>query len=274
MWRACCSRNLTVAGITLLGVTDDPPSLGFFSLYSQCLVCIESVDASEGSCVGSAFHIGDGYLVTARHVVQDRRLTAAIPYGSATLDLDSIEIIYPSDESVDLAILRSNFSLEPHRRTRYWGRDDVHKIYRIELGYHLDDWIDDGLTLAEVVMLGYPPIPLSRSPVLVAVAGHVNAVIDPYIGSNHPLFIVSPTPRGGFSGGPVLVRRGGWLLGVTTSSLLRGPFETELGYSAALTVEPLWKLLAENNIVLDGYDREFLKDYGFDLSDEPARDSD
>jgi len=115
-------------------------------------------------------------------------------------------------------------------------------------------------------MLGYPPIPLSPGPTLVAAAGHVNAVIDPYVGSRHPLFVVSPTPRGGFSGGPVLARSNGWLLGVTTSTLLRGPLEVELGYSAVLTVEPLWNLLAENQIVLTGYDRDFLELYGFPVS--------
>lgn len=53
--------------------------------------------------------------------------------------------------------------------------------------------------------------------------------------------------RGGFSGGPVLTEDG-WLLGVVTSSLLTDHAAPELGYGAALTIEPLWEMLFENKI--------------------------
>jgi hypothetical protein len=162
--------------------------------------------------------------------------------------MESIEIIYPSDLSVDLAILKTDFSLEHYmKNVKYWGRDDVEKVDHIGIGGHLDDWIDEGLVMMKVVAFGYPPIPTSPRAELVAVSGEVNAIIDPYVGSTHPLFVISPMARGGFSGGPVLTENG-WLLGVITSSLLTNHAVPELGYGAALTVEPLWDMIVENNI--------------------------
>jgi hypothetical protein len=260
----CIDRPGTTRSGTGDRVVDERRELSFFQLYSPCLVCVENRDADGKTGVGTAFHIGEGYLVTARHVVVDRALTAVVPYRWATVDIDSIEIFLPDDESIDLAILKSNFSLDHYmHKVNFWGKEDVDKVDRIEIGGHLDDWIDDGLVLMDVVMFGYPPIPLSSGAELVAVAGQINAVIDPYIRSSHPLFVVSPTPRGGFSGGPVLAKDGGWLIGVTTSSLLRGPYEPELGYSAALTVEPIWDLMARNGINPGGCNGEFMDTLGF-----------
>ncbi|GHA41521.1 hypothetical protein GCM10010391_27100 [Streptomyces anthocyanicus] len=225
-----------------------PSQLGFYRLYSPCLLCVETRDKNDEVGIGTAFHIGDGYLVTARHVIEGRRLTKLIPAREGKVSLDSVEVIYPSDPTVDLALLKTDFSLDYYMtHVKYWGRDDVRKVDHVEIGGHLDDWIDDGLVLMKVVAFGYPPIPTSPRPELVAVRGEVNAIIDPYVGSKHPLFVISPMARGGFSGGPVLTEDG-WLLGVVTSSLLTNHAVPELGYGAALTVEPLWDLLVENRI--------------------------
>lgn len=226
----------------------EPPRLGFYRLYSPCLLCVETCDKNGEPGVGTAFHIGDGYLVTARHVVEGRQLTNLIPASDGSVSIDSVEVIYPSDPTVDLALLKTDFSLDHYmKNVHFWGRDDVEKVDHIEIGGHLDDWIDNGLVLMRVVAFGYPPIPTSPRSELVAVKGEVNAIIDPYVGSKHPLFVISPMARGGFSGGPVLTEDG-WLLGVVTSSLLTDHAAPELGYGAALTVEPLWDLLVENRI--------------------------
>jgi len=213
------------------------------------MVMIESLGENESIGVGTAFHIGDGYLVTARHVVEDRTITTVKPSSNfATLTLESIEIVYPDDETVDLALIKSDFSLEYYMtHVSFWGDPKVDKVDHIQIGTHLDDWLDDGLILFDVIVFGYPNIPTSDSRQLVAVQGQVNAIIDPYIGANHPLFVISPMARGGFSGGPVLAK-GGWLLGVMTSSLVTDSAIPEVGFGAALSVEPLWHLLVDNKI--------------------------
>jgi hypothetical protein len=68
-----------------------------------------------------------------------------------------------------------------------------------------------------------------------------------YRGPRHPHFIISPIPRGGFSGGPVVTSYG-HLLGVMTESLVVDDLPAELGYGAAISVEPLWDLLMDNHI--------------------------
>lgn len=57
--------------------------------------------------------------------------------------------------------------------------------HQFELQVTLDDWVDDFL-LAEIMLLGYPPIPRTRDAYLVAVRGDINAVVDRYDGVKHP----------------------------------------------------------------------------------------
>ncbi|MEU6675626.1 serine protease [Streptomyces sp. NPDC046925] len=242
--------------------------LDFYSRYAPCLVCVETRGKDGALSVGTAFHIGDGYLVTVRHVVESREIASLVPH-TGTISVDSVEVIYPADETVDLALLRTDFSLEHYMKyTNIMLSDGPvrEKTEHIEIGGHLDDWIVDTLILTEVVILGYPPIPSSPAPVLVATRGEVNAVIDPYMGSKHPLFVLSPMARGGFSGGPALTSNG-YLLGVITTSLLTDYNAPELGYGVALTVEPLWNLLLENRIYPGIGNRELMVEL-FDLPDE------
>lgn len=223
--------------------------LSFYQLYSPCLVSIESVSREGNTGIGAAFHIGDGYLVTARHVVENRIITSIVPAcGYASVSLESLDVLYPGNNDIDLALVRSDFSLDYYmNKVHIWGIDSSQKVDHIQIGGHMDDWINDSLVLFEVVIFGYPPIPTSSSPHLVVVRGEVNSIIYPYVGSPHPLFIVSPTPRGGFSGGPVLTKSG-WLLGVMTSALVTDNSIPEVGFGAAITVEPLWNLLHDNGV--------------------------
>jgi hypothetical protein len=156
--------------------------------------------------------------------------------------------------------------------TNFAGITDTEKVDHIQIGGHLDDWIDDGLILFDVVIFGYPRIPTSSDAVLVAVSGEVNAVIDPYIGSRRPLFVVSPIARGGFSGGPVLTRDGR-LLGVMTSALATDHATPEFGFGAAVSVEALWEILVENRI-FPASNIEMLDDlkYAFGISDKEVDD--
>jgi Trypsin-like peptidase domain len=246
------------------------PPADMADLYRKFHVCMVRVttEAPDGTpgC-GAAFHIGDGWLATARHVIDHGELKELAQHGYPTgLDriigelkelpqyrhptgLECDRIIYPADEDVDLALLHTSFDLT-HYMTKHTiaGYEEEWKADHIQIGGHLDDWIsDDWMMLTEVLLMGYPPIPFAKRRDLVAMRGEVNAVIDMYRGPRHPHFIISPLPRGGFSGGPVLTSYGA-LLGVMTESLILDDAPAELGYGAAITVEPLWDLLGTNNI--------------------------
>ena len=71
----------------------------------------------------------------------------------------------------------------------------------LELGGHYDDWINDEYwMLSKATAFGYPPIPITKGPVLVAASVEINAVIDTRL-DRYVRFVVSGAPRGGFSGG-------------------------------------------------------------------------
>jgi hypothetical protein len=248
--------------------TVDPARI--VEMYKPCVLHIET-EGKEGDLGnGTAFHIGDGYLVTARHVINNR-IIKSIRSQHREVSTNGISIYFSDDPEVDIAVLGTDFNLDFYMSDKYRiikGEKEVEKFDHIPLGTHLDDWIDDGFYLMEVVLMGFPPIPLSKYPVMVAVRGEINAVVDPYAGCKNPLFVISPLARGGFSGGPVLVGDG-WLLGVLTNSLVENGSPPEMGYHAAISIEPLWEILFKNRI-FPGKNVEmmYLIRHGWDISDE------
>jgi len=223
--------------------------IDMMDLYRKFHVCMVRITTkTDGGALqcGGAFHIGDGWLATARHVITDGALIELQQHDSMVLQHD--QIIFASDD-VDLALVHTDFDLTQYMtRTTIKGYEQDWKEDHIIIGGHLDDWIsDDWMMLTEVLLMGYPPIPLANERRLVAMRGEVNGVIDMYRGPRHPHFIISPLPRGGFSGGPVITSYGA-LLGVMTESLVMDELPAELGYGAAITVEPLWGLLMDNHI--------------------------
>jgi hypothetical protein len=120
----------------------------------------------------------------------------------------------------------------------------------VPLGSHLDDWIGSGRFRAQrSPRLGYPPIPFTREPVLIAAASYVNAVVDLELGSSRTShFLLSGVPRGGFSGGgralPLGIRAR-----VVTQSLLNQVGPAELGYFAATSIEAVWECLARSKMM-------------------------
>jgi hypothetical protein len=226
-----------------------------FEHYGSAVAYVIVEDDAGNEAIGSAFHVGDGVYITARHVVEGRRIREiglgmqfyfpdsmgnvqirgsegkfrTVPQGTWRVSRGPF---YHPDPSVDVAALVTE-------------RADCAVI---PLGTHLDDWISDrAFMLADVVIMGYPPIPLSRQPTLVAARGEVNAVVDQYSG-RHPRFIVSVMARGGFSGGICMVE---WdfALGVVTEALARDGHPSELGYLSVLTVEPIYVCLDEHRIL-------------------------
>jgi hypothetical protein len=155
-------------------------------------------------------------------------------------------IRYPSDSTVDLALLSSDFNLDHYMSDRVTIVGFSDKVDAIPIGGHLDDWLGHELVLDFVVLMGFPPIPTSKRAELVGVTGEINAVIDRYT-TRHVHFIVSSIPRGGFSGGPVLFD-GGILLGILTESLTREIEHMEPGFAAVLSIEPIYNLLAEYDV--------------------------
>ena len=178
-----------------------------YHLYKPCVVRI-TVKNSEGDLTsGTGFHIGEGYILTARHVIESMEIEEIAPHHYATKSISVKQCFYPLDSRIDLAVLHTDFSLTHYMELvtihRGSGKTPAPKIDYVRFGDHLDDWLGDELLITKVLIMGFPTIPFSDRPELVAIEGEVNAIIDKYSGP-HPHFILSTVPRGGFSGGPVI----------------------------------------------------------------------
>ncbi len=233
--------------------------------YGCCMAYV-AVERSGDEGMGSAFHIGDGIFVTARHVVEGQRIKemrvtdAELFYaselfpknanGSYTILPDTpricddfggvVEVVggpwYHPDPAIDIAAIRVS-GIRPG-------------AHFVPLGGHLDDWVGPGqFELSEVLVLGYPPIPFKRSPALIVTASYVSAVVDLDLGHKSQMhFLLSAIPRGGFSGGLAL-SRWGFALGVITQSLLNQVGPAELGYFATTSIEDVYICLSKNRIL-------------------------
>ncbi|CAM5678390.1 Serine protease OS=Streptomyces aurantiogriseus OX=66870 GN=GCM10010251_76870 PE=4 SV=1 [Streptomyces aurantiogriseus] len=127
----------------------------------------------------------------------------------------------------------------------------------IPLGSHLNDFLGQSdFVLSEAVVLGYPPIPMSTTPVLVGARAEVNAQVDLY-DSCDVHFVLSATARGGFSGG-LAFSEWGFALGLVTRSLLTNDGTAESGYMSVLSIEPIYECLAHHKLLpecqADGWD--------------------
>ncbi len=212
------------------------PTSKLYSQYKNCVLRITTKNKEGDLVTGSGFHIGGGYIATAKHVIESGELEEITDW-TGTVTVACKRTLKPENPKIDLAVLETDFNL-----------DGKHSF--IPLGGHLDDWLGDEFVLTEVVVIGYPRIPCSLGGDLVAASGEVNAVIDRY-NAPHVHFIISTIARGGFSGGPV-ISEWGFLLGVFIESLTHMDQSSENGFSAIISIEPLLVLLHENNIIIEG----------------------
>ena len=191
------------------------------------------------------FHIGTGLIVTTRHVLDRHQVdTVVTEYGRKAVSIKKVH--FHKNPKVDLAVVETNFDLTYYLEKVTFANDDRRdqaKTDRIPIGEHLDDWVGDEFVLSRVLVMGYPRVPFWAEVGLVSVVGEVNAIIDRY-DAPHPNFVLSPIPRGGFSGGPVISEHG-FLLGVVTQSLVEGDQNMQQGFGVAVSVEPLLHLLAD-----------------------------
>lgn len=89
------------------------PPADMADLYRKlhvCMVRVTTVTADGTLGCGAAFHIGDGWLATARHVIDHGELEELAQHDRPD-GLVCERIIYPDDEDVDLALLHTNFDL-------------------------------------------------------------------------------------------------------------------------------------------------------------------
>ncbi|MEZ5805695.1 MAG: serine protease [Rhizobiaceae bacterium] len=246
-------------------------------LYNLCWAFKAAIGAIDvwnegGRAIGTGFHVGKGYVITAAHVLEGasratlsfhhfiaRQLPAMgspsenrHPYlrhmelQDSPEEIDLPTVIY-HDRSSDIALFRSSvFAANDIERYRTQMRPIPSHLYdRVHLGTPMEDVLGDDLLMLQGVVLGYPSIPFSTRPVLVAHEFRISAVIDRY-DTGRPAFVLSGMPRGGFGGAPVIAS-GGWFLGVITEALygqtLADPQAAP--YFQMITLDPVLEILQQ-----------------------------
>lgn len=230
-----------------------PTAKALYEAYAPAMVALLTTDEHGDERTASAFHVGDGSFVTARHCLDDAK-SVRIYLGSYILLRLAPDSLNALGAEIVQELRNGNrkvFPLahpDPRRDVAVFSVPELAPLPAIPLGDHLDDWIvDTEFVLTNVLVLGFPPIPLSSRPLLVAAQGQVNAVAD-LINVPHVHFIVSVPPKGGFSGGAV-ISEWGVGLGVITCSLVRDHAPEELGYLTVLTVEPILECLGHHRLL-------------------------
>lgn len=226
-----------------------------YDKYRGAMACVEIENTNGDLGIGSAFHVGEGVYITARHVIENNKIKSIIATEDCYVPSDSGTIFIHGDKQKYISQHSKKLTL---KSGPFYHPNDiidiaafvVHEdnLVSIPLGGHLDDWISDSqFILQETLIMGYPPIPFSKEPLLVAAGAEINAIVDKY-NAPHPHFIISSMPRGGFSGGVCLIEWG-FVLGVITESLGSDYKAQELGFMSVVSVEPIFACLSHHNIL-------------------------
>ncbi len=247
-------------------------------LYSKtcnALAYIEIKRPNGDLGIGSCFHIGEGVFITARHVIERNKILKikiTEPVGVQTKEfLTEVLQKEPDDTLVEnytevISKIKGNPPLFKHfvedlqiESGPFFPEDDtidvaIFKILNlhpsvpsIPLGLHYDDWVYRGFWhLSNALILGFPPIPMVNEPHLIAAKAEIHTYVVPRHCPNVH-FILSSTPRGGFSGG-VAIQENGHALGVITSSFVENNLPEQLGFLCVLSVEPILVLLKKHNL--------------------------
>lgn len=218
------------------------------------IALVEVEDRTTGEVSnGTGFHIGGGIFVTAAHVVENKNVRSISTTVATTearepphhrwsrrvrhapRSASDFRVVRHVDPAVDAACIKTDL------------RPGI-----IKLGYHSDSEPAGSLRLVlkPVVVMGYPKIPCIE-PTLVCTRGEINALVAPFVGPSHPHFLISPTARGGFSGGPVILVETGKCLGVVTQAFVADGKSEESGFFAVLTMGPILEMLEKNELLPD-----------------------
>jgi hypothetical protein len=166
--------------------------------HASAMACVAVTDANGDSGIGTAFHVGDGVFLTARHVVEGKSISSLkltehllLPPEEAYPELSTEQIeqwtkalgFTPYTRVPQPAVnLASGPYFHPNETidVAAFKVDAVHpRLAVAKLGRHLDDRImNEDWVLSEAIVLGYPPIPMTASPYLVAARAELNAIVS------------------------------------------------------------------------------------------------
>ncbi|WP_181406239.1 trypsin-like peptidase domain-containing protein [Stenotrophomonas rhizophila] len=178
--------------------------LALFRSYKPALVRVTVQTPAGDLSTGTAFHIGDGWLITAAHVLRESVLQELVSEQfSQTLTVQTV--IFNKDDRIDLAQIKTDMDLSNylHKTTIYGSPEGRVQTDHIEIGGAPGRLARRRVGAVESATYGISTHSVLSAPRSPGIWGEINAVVDKYNGP-HPHFIISCPAKGEFSGGPVL----------------------------------------------------------------------
>ena len=177
-----------------------------------------NVKITDNNEIGSGAFIDKNIIITCKHVYESLEEGRILIEDEENAIYTIKEILRHPDEKVDLLKIVTNE----------------------EFNYHPYITSDDVRLIDKVIIFGYPPVPLTSEPFLVANLGEVSSEVDSYLDETDFLILSSIT-RPGNSGGPV-INSYGKLIGIMTQNRQNKisledddfDFNKGLGYATAL----------------------------------------
>src|SRR4051794_8451585 len=120
-----------------------------FGLYWRAMALVE-VETPRGTACGSAFHIGGGYYVSARHVVDAGDFKIHMQTGQGLSAVGVSEVF--RSEDADVAVIHTTATPEG-AEIALWGVTD---------DWVANSWIE--FVLSPALVMGYPPVPFASEP--------------------------------------------------------------------------------------------------------------
>lgn len=190
------------------------PALGprfLYAIYSSITLQITDVDANGDIHAGSALTIAPNWLLTCAHVLTDMSL-----HEKQNIRGYKFRIVEQlSHNFYDIGLIKVETALPT-----------------------LDELSFQNSVLSEIMFtLGFPLIPLSRSPILLLQRGEERSPqVQLFDGSD--VFLYSTVARPGNSGGPILAETG-HVLGIVTQQLERQDVKQALPFHAGLRTQSI-----------------------------------
>ena len=90
----------------------------YYTEYKFSIVRITVLDEKGDLCNGTGFHIGEGYIVTARHIVENKKTHEIIGHFKSRKHEITGDVIFPA-KKLDLALLKTDFNLNEYMSREY-----------------------------------------------------------------------------------------------------------------------------------------------------------
>lgn len=173
--------------------------------------------------IGTGFFISPRLLATARHFVDQDEPETVLRSNGAVIDAKIQSIVRPKNEDgpLDVALIELD--------------RDVSDVKPMRISQHRE-------LLDEVVVFGFPPIADLPTPQLFVNRGEVSA--ESVLSDGLQVIFVTCLLRGGYSGGPVVNRRG-QVIGLVSTNRFKGKLgdlDANEGLGSAALIPAEWIL--------------------------------